>query len=132
MTLTEGKLRVHNTPIQIGECELTQQLWGKEFRIAFIEAQNTGEEVARANAQRLAACWNAMSGLTTEQVAGLDVARLVEVLRKLLHHVTAQPEGNLHGMATLETRLQWYEQLSPLREEARAALAGVTKGEEDG
>jgi hypothetical protein len=84
---TEGNLHIRNTPIQLGDCELSQQLWSSGYRIAFLEAQNVGNEVARANAQRLVACWNATLGIATEDLESGAIGRLVGSVQDLRDEV---------------------------------------------
>jgi hypothetical protein len=58
---------------------------------------------------------------------------LEEALRQLVRVCTPEPEGKLRGIANLDTRIAWYDELCPVRERARAALSeSSTKMEEEG
>ena len=49
-------------------------------------------------------------------------ARLREALEPLIKMLDPEPLGTLSGMENLDTRLEWYDKMSPLREAARKAL----------
>jgi hypothetical protein len=123
---TEGRLTVALDSMSLPNT--TYSLWPENAApvacTVFTHARTDNENYA--NAERLAAAWNACAGISTETLANLPegaLQRLVEASSRMLEQVTSQPIGNLKRMAELEGRVEWYDGLTPIREELRAALA---------
>ena len=58
-------------------------------------------------------------------VSAEDFEELCAALADLIVQVSAEPEGRMSGLSDQGTRLNWYMQLMPVRDRARAILAKV-------
>lgn len=87
------------------------------YRLIDGDPNKTPEETGQANARRLAACWNLLEAVPTEQIEGS--AKVTELCKKLL----AQRDELLQ---VLEHALAWNDDAEPTPSwvfEARAAIA---------
>ena len=65
--------------------------------------------------------------LDTVRVNRSDFEELCGALADLIVQVSADPEGRMSGLSDQGTRLNWYQQLMPIRERARAILSKVKR-----
>ena len=73
-------------------------------------------------------CRHSINSNDVEYVRADLIEYLYEALEALVTHVSAEPDGSMSGMANQKKRMQWYLDLAPIRENARAILAEI-KGE---
>jgi hypothetical protein len=89
----------------------------RRVEVAYVSGAGVTSLEAEANARRLAAAWNAVLGMTTEDVEGLDVARLMRDRGELLG--ACEKAASAAGQDWLQMQLMLAEVVAVVEGDAR-------------